>query len=135
MPKTEDTISRFDLIAAGASFYVEKFSSNHDPESLVLPLSFRNNITYGGVEGAILWTTLHPACDFMTMTFYGKDVPSVCFKWSSFNEVRKKLRDFLRSSDPEASDALRMTWNTSEFLYWPSPAWATEHGLNPNALA
>lgn len=135
MPKTEDTISRFDLIAAGASCYVEKFSSNHDPESLVLPLSFRNNITYSDVEGTILWITLHPACDLVTMTFYEKDVPSVCFKSSSFNEVRKKLSDFLRSSDPEASDALRMPWNTSEFLNWPSPAWATAHGFNLNALA
>lgn len=139
MPKTEDTISRFDLVAAGASFYVERFSSNHDPESLVLPLCFRNNITYGDVEGAILWITLHPACDFVTMTFYEKDVPSVwpsvCFKSSSFNEVRKKLSDFLRPSDPEASDALRMTWNASGFLYWPSANWATAHGFNLNALA
>lgn len=135
MPKTEDTISRFDLVAAGTNFYVEKFSSNHDPESFALPLCSRNNITYGDVEGAIMWITLHPACDFVTMTFYEKDAPSVCFKSSIFNEVRKKLSDFLRLSDPVASDALRMTWNASGFLYWPSANWATAHGFNLNALA
>lgn len=133
MPKS-DEISRFDLIAAGVSFWVKKFTSQHDPESLVLPLCFPNDITYGAIEGALWRITLHPACDFVRI-FHLKGAPAVCFKSSNFNEVRKKLSDFLRSSDPEASDALGMPWDTSEFLYWPSPAWATEHGLNLNALA
>lgn len=127
------TISRFDLIAAGANFFVEKFSSKADPDLLVLPLCFRGDIHYRDIEGEQLAVMVHPGCKFVKI-FHKTAPPHVCFTSTCFEDVRCKLAGFLVHADPEASAALRMPWDASACLFWPDPGNVIEHELSLDAL-
>lgn len=138
MPNSEKLISRHDLIAAGASFFIHRYTCEHDPDLLALPLCYQRcneTITYGEIEGVSLGIMVHPGCNFAKIFVPDRRVPAVCFKSSSYEQMRTRLAAFVRPADREACDALRMPWDTSGYPYWPDPAWALRNGLNIDALA
>ena len=127
------TISRFDLIAAGANFYVEKFSSKADLDLPDLSLCFLDDISYWHTEGAQFTVRMRPDCNFVKI-YHKTSPPHVCFTSTCFEEVRHKLAEFLLAADSEASAALRTPWDTSTCLLWPDPEQVIERGPSLDAL-
>lgn len=118
------TISRFDLIAAGADFTLlksehrahlyddspgEKWQMKSCPSRKTAQICYEKSFDP----------------DFLLAEFH-----SDC----AFKEVRMKVATFIESIDHQDAEALRAPWASHANTGWPDPRWAFKEGLNLNAL-
>jgi hypothetical protein len=124
------TISRFDLIAAGASFTIVNSKRRVGPE----------NEPLDKYDASSLHVIFRPALSliqiYVSLSRSGmRGGMSKSFQLSFDGAIaRQEVADYIQPFDNNDADALRMPWKSHANTGWPEPAWAVANGLNLDAL-
>lgn len=124
------TISRFDLIAAGASFTIVNSKRRVGTE----------NEPLDKYDASSLHVIFRPALSliqiYVSLSRSGMR-GGMCESFQlGFDDAvaRRTAADYIQPFDNNDADALRMPWKSHANTGWPEPAWAVANGLNLDAL-
>lgn len=119
------TISRFDLIAAGADFTL--FENR------------REACLYDDAKRKGCWHVIfypeHRIAKIGVLTESGQYSEKSSFQSGKcFGETRQQVADYVEHLDPRDAAPLRLPWASHANTGWPGAKWAVENGLTLDAL-
>ena len=120
------TISRFVLIAAGASFTIVNSKRRVGTE----------NEPLDKYDASSLHVISRPALSLIQI-YVSLSRSGMCESFQlGFDDAvaRRAAADYIQPFDNNDADALRMPWKSHANTGWPEPAWAVANGLNLDAL-
>lgn len=122
MTKIDNTISRWDLIAAGADFSficMETVPSFRNPVSTTWEVAFSHSLC---------------SAELIKKTEYGVSKSKTFNTTIDFATLRQEVAKHIEVASPLYAKALCTPWSPHSNCSWPDPVWAKAHGLNIDAL-